>query len=184
MRYHDHRIETGQKAKPKRRVPFVGMLMAFAACLLVQPTHQAEAVNISDVPMETKVVTAPPNIMFILDNSGSMDWEFMVKKKMDGTPTGDGRFEDYYAYLYDIGDNLFSSSSVNGKILTGANRLKWLSQWSGWNKMYYNPAMTYLPWPTMPDASTSTPRSNPANASRRPSTWVIPITILQRLRPR
>jgi hypothetical protein len=165
MRYDDHRVETGRKAKPKRRVPFLRILMAFAAYLLVQPAHQAEAVNISDDPMETKVVTAPPNIMFILDNSGSMDWEFMVKKKMDGTFTADGRFENDYGYLYDSGDNLFSTSNVYGHIVSGANRLKWLSQWSGWNKMYYNPAMTYMPWPTMPDASTSTPRSNPANAT-------------------
>jgi hypothetical protein len=112
MRYHDHRIKSDRKTEAMWRVPFVSILMVIAAFFLAQTAHRAFAVDISDDPMETKVVTAPPNIMFILDNSGSMDWEFMVEKKMDGTPTDDGRFENDYAYLWDNGDNVFSSRCI------------------------------------------------------------------------
>ena len=42
------------------------------------------AIEIADVPMATKIQKAPPNIMLVLDNSGSMDWGFMV----EGTNSG------------------------------------------------------------------------------------------------
>ena len=50
----------------------------FAAALLwhVEAVH---AVQISDNPMETQVQSAAANIMFVLDNSGSMDWEVLTQ---------------------------------------------------------------------------------------------------------
>ena len=49
--------------------------------LLLYFDHAACAVclDISDSPLDTKVLSAPPNIMFVLDNSGSMYWEFMTE---------------------------------------------------------------------------------------------------------
>ncbi len=93
------------------------------------------AVEISDDPMETKVQSAPPNIMFVLDNSGSMDWEFM-------TADDEGIFHSEY-YLFDLADNTYSSDNV----LSGTKKLEWKSQWYGFNTIYYNPHTTYHPWP-------------------------------------
>ncbi len=136
----------------------------FSAVLLC-PTGVARAVQISDEPMETQVQSAAANIMFILDNSGSMDWEFLT----EGT---DGKFEGNIEYVFSDpgGDNTYSTSDSNGTILSGSDRGKWKSQWSGYNKIYYNPDTAYLPWPqttTNPfaDADISNPRSNPANAT-------------------
>ncbi|GAB4333794.1 MAG: hypothetical protein Kow0089_02650 [Desulfobulbaceae bacterium] len=115
--------------------------------------------------METKIKTAPANIMFVLDNSGSMNWEYM-------TPEQDGKFngESY----------LFSG-------LSGTQKIMWKSRWSGYNAIYYNTHSTYLPWPRweqmastedasgvkisnggippMPNADIITPRQNPIYAS-------------------
>ncbi len=73
----------------------------FAAVLLC-PTGAARAVQISDEPMETQVQSAAANIMFILDNSGSMDWEFLTQ----GT---DGKFEGNIEYVFSDpgGDNTY-----------------------------------------------------------------------------
>jgi Tfp pilus tip-associated adhesin PilY1 len=121
---------------------------AFAACL-----------NISDVPYETTALSAPPNIMIVLDNSGSMDWEFL-------TDDYQGKFEGQVEYLFDDpGDNNYKVGISDGDILSGADRAKWKSQWAGYNKLYYNPMVDYLPWPNFSNADTSTPRSNPANAT-------------------
>lgn len=107
------------------------------------------AVDISDVPLDAQTKAAPANIMFVLDDSGSMDWEMM-------TPESDGVFSGRY-YVFDSGDNLPYSNSI----LTYAERHMWKSQWFGYNTMYYNPALTYEPWPTMPDADPDTPRAHP-----------------------
>ncbi|MBF0117744.1 MAG: hypothetical protein HQK79_02850 [Desulfobacterales bacterium] len=112
--------------------------------------------ELADNPMESKVKPAPPLIMFVLDNSGSMDWETLVSGG-----SGDGTFEGYYYVFDDAGDNAYDDSNI----LTGTNRKKWKSQWYGVNKMYYNPYSSYDPWPLMSDADTSTPRSNPNNST-------------------
>ena len=141
----------------------VKAIMTLLTALLVCHINTAGAVNISDEPMETQVESAAANIMFILDNSGSMDWEFLT----EGT---DGKFEGDIEYLFDDpGDNTYTSC-CNNTILAGSDRAKWKSQWSGYNKVFYDPNTSYLPWPQTTanphvDADVSNPRSNPANAT-------------------
>jgi type IV pilus assembly protein PilY1 len=113
-----------------------------------------ECRDISDRPLSTLVRAAPANIMFVLDDSGSMDWEFI-------TAENDGLFDGEYYVFDDPGDNLYSDS----QILSGSDRLKWKSQWSGHNKMYYDPNTTYDPWPDLTDADPDTPRSHPVHAT-------------------
>ena len=110
-------------------------------------------IEISDEPLEVKILSAPPNIMFVLDNSESMDWEFMTDRA-NGTFLGKDGVE--YEYLFDTADNL-----INGNVLPAAVRREWSSQWAGHNKMFYNPTIDYHPWPTKPNADTTTPQSNP-----------------------
>ncbi len=121
-------------------------------------------VDISDVPLDARYQAAPANIMFVLDDSGSMDWEVLVQGE-DG-----GRFyigTTGYSYVFDDpGDNVYSSTTDNGRILgRGTQRAHWRSQWSGYNKMYYNPSVTYDPWPTLSNANPDTPRSHPVHAT-------------------
>ncbi|MBW2252391.1 MAG: hypothetical protein JRF60_17665, partial [Deltaproteobacteria bacterium] len=115
-------------------------------------------VDISDSPLETQVQASPANIMFLLDDSWSMDWEFI-------TSESDGLFRDYYYVFDNPGDN-----ALSGRIISVNDRRRYRSQWSGYNKMYYTPTSTYTPWPNhsgpgnLPDADPDNPRSNPTNA--------------------
>ena len=56
---------------PRRLLP---SLVAFLATLLALPT---QAVTFPGVPLQSGASYPPPNIMFILDDSGSMAWDFM-----------------------------------------------------------------------------------------------------------
>ncbi|MBW2079020.1 MAG: hypothetical protein JRI71_16015 [Deltaproteobacteria bacterium] len=111
-----------------------------------------ECRDISDIPLTTLVRAAPANIMFVLDDSGSMDWEFI-------TSENDGLFLGKRYVFNDPGDNLYWG------VLSGTDRLRWKSQWSGYNKMYYDPTTSYDPWPNLTDADPDTPRSHPVHAT-------------------
>jgi hypothetical protein len=115
----------------------------------------AECSDLSSVPLSTIKRAAPPNIMFVLDDSGSMDWEFLTQE-------WNGLFDGFRYVFDDPGDNVFSDSSY---ILSGIERMQWKSQWSGYNKLYYDPTVTYEPWPTRSDVSPDTPPSHPMNAT-------------------
>ena len=110
--------------------------------------------DISDVPLDALTSGVGAIVMFVLDDSGSMDWEFM-------TGEGDGLFmnEDY---VFDNpGDNLY----WDGYILSGDDRGRWKSQWQGYNHIYYNPQTTYETWPTLPNADPDDPQSHPYHAT-------------------
>jgi type IV pilus assembly protein PilY1 len=110
--------------------------------------------DIADIPLATLVRGAPPNIMFVLDDSGSMDWEFLTDES-DGVFLGE-------RYVFDNpGDNLYDDNYI----LSGTDRTRWKSQWSGYNEIYYDPTTDYDPWPTLDDADPVTPRSHPMHAT-------------------
>jgi Tfp pilus tip-associated adhesin PilY1 len=138
-------------------IAIIGMLVQLIETSIWTTAAHAE---ISDLPMESRVIAAPPNLMFVYDDSGSMDWEVM-------TTEDQGKF-GIYEYIFDDpgSDNAYSTSDGNGTILTGSDRGKWKSQWSGYNRLYYNPNTTYRPWPGQDPANTSTPRQNPMNSTK------------------
>ena len=113
----------------------------------------AECSDLSSVPLSAVKRAAPPNIMFVLDDSGSMDWEFLTDDYY-------GKFQGYEYVFDNPGDNVFA-----GDILNEKHRKKWKSQWSGYNKLYYDPGVDYEPWPTLSDADPDTPRSHPMNGT-------------------
>ena len=60
-----------------------------------------------------------------------------------------------------MSDNAYDDSYI----VAGDEKRLWKARWSEYNKMYYNPAATYTPWPGQADASPTAPRSNPMEAS-------------------
>lgn len=101
-------------------------LAAFAATVLAFPV--SAATSFPDYPLQTGVESVPPNIMFILDNSGSM--------ALISMPTNNEAFdaqpEDYSgtstgATQIGLNDNPHDRSYLN-------------------NGVYYNPKVTYRPW--------------------------------------
>ena len=67
---HSIRLQSG-----KRRLAFIGLGLALASA----GTHSPAAdTDIASAPLITSSSTAvKPNLMFTLDDSGSMDWEYM-----------------------------------------------------------------------------------------------------------
>ena len=140
------------------------LLGSFLAMMLFFISSAWALVDISDIPLDAQTKAAPANIMFVLDDSGSMDWEMM-------TIESNGLFSNKYYVFDNPGDNLYSDANI----LTDAQRLMWKSQWFEYNKMYYNPTVTYDPWPTLSDADPDNPRSHPyvaGNTFNLSSTYV------------
>lgn len=88
-----------------------------------------------------------PNIVFLSDDSGSMDWSVM-------TPESDGIVWDsgmYYFYTIPAPDNSYFWTVPSEEHLLNALSMAppqsvWRARNSDYNKIYYNPAVTYRPW--------------------------------------
>lgn len=100
---------------------------------------EVTCVTASDVPANAAVKPAPPLIMFLLDDSGSMDWEFMTSEDNQRF-NGDG-----YVFPCNVIQKTYSDSDYPA--LSLAERRLWKSQWFGYNRIYFNPSVTYTPWP-------------------------------------
>jgi type IV pilus assembly protein PilY1 len=95
---------------------------AFLATLLALPVHAG--IVIPDDPL-TSAGRVPPNVMFILDNSGSMASVSMPACHEPQNYTGTGVGCDDQV----LGDNVSDRAYLN-------------------NTIYYNPSVTYRPWMT------------------------------------
>lgn len=91
------------------------LLAAFSATLLGLPVGAA---TFPDYPLQTGTGSVPPNILFILDDSGSMAWDFMP-----GASSAD-------------------ADTLGAKVSPVAIGLQTYVH----NTLYYNPAVTYRPW--------------------------------------
>ena len=60
--------------------------------------------NIADIPLDTQLQAAPASIMFVIDDSGSMDFEFM-------TTENGGTFHGEY-FNFDLSDNAYDDSYI------------------------------------------------------------------------
>ena len=135
----------------------------------------AEAgIDLSNAPTFTRILPPPANIMFLLDDSGSMNFEILVSGEFDGSFPNPAKSDsdlaaDPHGFCYvfdDVGDNVYKYSSQPDWYAGPEGRKYWKSQWHIANVMYYNPHVTYIPWPSdgstsFTDADKDTPRSHP-----------------------
>ncbi|MBI5063558.1 MAG: PQQ-binding-like beta-propeller repeat protein [Desulfatitalea sp.] len=151
----------GRWPEPLKEIVLAGMLLCMA-CLLVVPP--AAAVDISDVPLDTQISAPAPLVMFVWDDSDSMDREFM-------TPEPNGLFSHRY-YLFP--DESYSPAPDHNdglhRDLGAAQRPLWRSQWHGYNRIYFNPRRMYAPWPdtarfTFGPADLDRPYSDPMHTA-------------------
>ena len=133
----------------------------------VAPPDLSTCLNISDIPLEVRRLSAPPNIMVLFDDSGSMDWEILIPGSNDG-----GYNDKYYVFDNPCGNTvgpIGCHDDTWGILVRGSSRLVWRTQWFSQNKTYYNPAITYEPWQTMTgqydSSDPDTPRSHPLLAT-------------------
>ncbi|MBY6191839.1 hypothetical protein KUV22_15520 [Microbulbifer agarilyticus] len=113
-----------------------------AAVMSLSVSHSAMSVDMAQSPLFLSA-GSPPNVMFILDDSGSMQFEI--------TP------EDYRrntAFIFPRADNVYGSANFNQskdanyQVVTadGTNPYGVMMRSPQINKSYYDPSITYEPW--------------------------------------
>jgi type IV pilus assembly protein PilY1 len=138
-------------------------ILVIVACLAIlaagSSVNAAPCIDLADIPLDALEQAAPGLIMFVLDDSGSMDWSFMTPPGAPGESSG--LFKGYYYVFSNAGDDVYNAPNLEDNT---ADRMMWMSQWSGYNGMYYNPDTEYTPWPTFGNADIDNPRSAPTTA--------------------
>jgi type IV pilus assembly protein PilY1 len=121
----------------------------------------AANLNISNVPLYLGGVV-DPNIMFTLDDSGSMQWEVMPDENVH-----------YGNYLFPRPSNVYGGVTYNNQIANfdDDNVHNFFSRSSANNAVFYNPDVTYVPWSkadgsSMGNANPAAALYNPADPSR------------------
>ncbi len=133
------------------------------------PGEVAIPFNLSNVPLEQST-SVPPNVLVVMDDSGSMDWNLVVSGAgQDGGFEIDnsdyvsrrGRYSTSFTYLWDLRNNAYPPTSGNGYIVPTEEALAAHGASKGWgannygvwrarnhlyNRLYYNPEVEYTPW--------------------------------------
>ncbi len=101
-----------------------------------------------------------PNVYFILDDSGSMEWDLLVAGTTSGLPNIGGWSGNYY--ILPTPNNGLDIDFINSGCTptcypyvtpsATAEPGAWRARNFEFNSLYYNPAVTYSPWPGV-DAS-------------------------------
>ncbi len=135
---------------------------------------------------------APGNIMFVVDDSNSMDREKVSPKGTWGdSAKGETQIrvafmtkETMYSpwkndpYLYQLGgggcdtpDKSYNSSGqINDEINNPPeHKLKWRHQWHEYNSIYYNPGIEYEPWENSPYNASEDGQADPDNPRQDPT---------------
>ncbi len=120
--------------------------------------------------------TVEPNIFWVLDDSGSMEWDLSCPEGKNGIPEFGGASDDYYnVYI------LPSPNNWRDRGLAGTNHYSvvdtveetadaWRARNHNFNTLYYNPATTYKPWAgTDIDGDPLFTKSNPTSADADPT---------------
>ena len=141
---------------------------ALLTSMLLGPiTVSAAPGTLADTPLFLSN-SVEPNILFMLDDSGSMDWGLM-------TPENNGimRISCDYHHVQpapDIGDRMvLPTEDTVRELLIAA---PYGGVWRGWskdyNRLYYDPSITYTPWPGENQSGTPYANANPT------ATWLNP----------
>ena len=131
-------------------IVFMLLFLATGITLYYPENAHADCVfdTLTDIPLDAKIGSAPGIIMFLIDDSGSMEWTLSLDgvdyASNNGTfdTNGDGYRDFNYVFNPDSGYEMY-----------------WKTQWSEVNRLYYNPSSTYTPWPGKENADPD----NPAN---------------------
>ncbi len=99
-------------------------------------TINATPLSLSPVPLLLGG-GVPANIMFTLDDSGSMHWEYMPD-------------DNWTFFVYPRASNVYGPSDYGNFVPEFNSALSYSSRTRSpqINKMYYNPEITYVPWVT------------------------------------
>ena len=110
------------------------------------PSAQAAPGTLSSAPLYLSTAVEP-NIMFLLDDSGSMDWEFLVQGAADGIPSFGGLIRFYVLpSANNVNDSSFNPAFPYTVPSVALVPDAWRARNSSFNTLYYNPGIAYTPW--------------------------------------
>ncbi|PIE41211.1 MAG: pilus assembly protein PilY [Gammaproteobacteria bacterium] len=141
---------------------------ALTAGVLCSPNAVAD-LNIADEPLYMGI-QADPNIMFILDDSGSMHWEYMPGEAKGGAHSFSYLFPQPIqvygtgSYAWDDGGNCTPFYLVPD--FDDDNAYNLVMRSPQFNKIFYNPDTEYKPWSN--SDGTLMNNADPANALYNP----------------
>lgn len=121
------------------------------------PGVLADDLDISPTPLFA-AVSIDPNIMFTLDDSGSMQWEYMP----------DGSNFSYTIFMFPRPGGLYGGTNYANQVPSFRDNSlhNYFGRSAANNGVFYNPDITYRPWANA-DGS-SMPDANPNNALYNP----------------
>ena len=136
--------------KSLRTLVQLALMASLGATSTISPAASWSLVN-QPLYLTSKV---PANVLLLVDDSGSMDWEIMSKDLLhdgllfgtqpDGSsPPSAGKLVgscSTYAYGIDTVSSNIGSCNL-------AEDLEWRFRTSNFNQFYFNPLKTYSPWP-------------------------------------
>ncbi len=111
-------------------------LVIFLVSVLLTVTFARAAVDISDSPIVVGSSVAP-NLMFLLDDSGSMQWEVMPDEQM------------YFStYLFPVPAAVYGGGTYTSQVPTfqDSNIHNFFGRSPDNNAVFYNPQTQYRPW--------------------------------------
>jgi len=179
-------------------------LTLLAVALGFTSAAMAGNLNLSNNALEV-VIGVEPNILIVNDDSGSMDWMIMVEDQDDGlahlpsntaTPGKPNRYHYTHPNPGASGDapatNAYpAGSAVNGVLPTEEHLMAegltqaqtdgvWRYWFSDYNRIYYNPDATYMPWGGVDSSNNAydnvTPTAAPYDPYRTTSTGSLDLT--------
>ncbi|MBZ8141187.1 pyrrolo-quinoline quinone [Rubrivivax gelatinosus] len=121
----------------------------------------ASATDVAQLPLKASVL-AKPNVIFAMDDSGSMDWEVLLDTtsglawwngstmwdSAKGKPLKSSSY-DGYAFLFPVGTatggQIYDYDSVYGHAAPPTPQFAWLRS-STFNPIYYDPKTSYAAW--------------------------------------
>jgi type IV pilus assembly protein PilY1 len=138
------------------------------ALLFGQIAPAAASTDISDVPLAVKNRVGP-NIVLSLDDSGSMQWEFLPEEEMRWS---------FFLYPRPANPYLGSTYANQAPNFNDTNLHNFFGRSSHNNRQFYNPNITYRPWvhadgSEWPQANPTAAFYNPAS----PATGTINLTV-------
>ncbi|HTF97254.1 MAG TPA: PilC/PilY family type IV pilus protein [Cellvibrio sp.] len=139
-----------------------GLFVYLSATLFSANTH---SITLAQSPLFLSS-GVEPNIMFVLDDSGSMQFESIPESLIirDPNNTARGTF-----YLFPIVTNMYGGASYTNWIPTFNNtNIHGMIMRSKNNALYYNPAIRYSPWPSSAVAGGTMDNANPTCALHNP----------------
>ncbi|NEV64729.1 pilus assembly protein [Thiorhodococcus minor] len=146
-------------------------LLALVACLIgwTSTLGSAHSGTISQVPLFISLGGTEPNLMFMLDDSGSMMFEVMPDDYVYwGQQDANNNSIGSVVYVFPRADGVYGATDYDNNVATIADGVAYtaLMRSPSFNKVYYNPAITYTPWKKYDD--TSYPNASPSCALHNP----------------